>query len=270
VDKRVTTVKGSAVEYVVAGSGAPAIVLVNGAGGPLEGWIRVLAALEAVSTVVAYNRLGIGRSSKHSEPQTGDVVVGLLHTLLKELDLHPPYVLVGHSLGGLFVNLFARTYPSEVAAVVFLDSAAPEDSTLIDEHGTVLQRFTQRVVDAVLGRDRLCEAMFVKETVGMIACACTFPPVPVIVVSAGRSARGIPSAVRAARARNQEGLVALSPLGAHVIASKSGHFPQISEPGLVIEVIRSAVASAKEIMAHPGVNPTTPREVDSGPDQHEG
>ncbi len=212
----------------------------------MEGWFRVLAPLEAVSTVVAYNRLGIGRSSKPSEPQTGDVVVRMLHALLDELGLRPPYVLVGHSLGGLFVNLFARTYPDEVAAVVFLDSAAPEDSTLVDEHGTGFQRFAQRVVDAVFGRDQLGEAACVPKTVEMIAQAGTFPPVPVVVVSGGKPARGVPAAVRDARARNQAGLVALSPLGEHLVARKSGHFPQMSEPGLVSEAIRSVVASVRE------------------------
>ncbi len=245
VDKRVTLINGVAVEYVVAGSGTPAIVLLNGAGGPLEGWVRVLAPLEAISTVVAYNRLGIGRSSKPSEPQTGDVVVGMLHALLESLGLNPPYVLVGHSLGGLFINLFARTYPSAVAGVVFLDSAAPEDSTLIEEHGTGIQRFTQGVVDAIFGRDQLGEAACVPQTVEMIAQAGAFPSVPVVVVSAGRPPKGVPPAVRAARARNQNGLVALSPLGEHVVASRSGHFPQINEPGLVSEVIRSLVASAR-------------------------
>ncbi|NTW29138.1 MAG: alpha/beta hydrolase [Coriobacteriia bacterium] len=244
--KRVTAIGGVAVEYAVAGSGTPAIVLLNGAGGPLEGWVRVLAPLEAVSTVVAYNRLGIGRSSKPSEPQTGDVVVRTLHALLEGLGLRPPYVLVGHSLGGLYVNLFARTYPLEVAAVVFLDSAAPEDSTLVDEYSTSLQRLAQRVADAVFGRDEFGEAACVPKTVDIIARANAFPPVPVVVVSAGRPARGIPPAVRAARARNQEGLVALSPLGQHLIAGKSGHFPQISEPGLVSETIRSVVASVRE------------------------
>lgn len=245
MDTRVATINGVAVEYAIAGSGTPAIVLLNGAGGPLEGWVRILAPLEAVSTVVAYNRLGIGRSSKPSEPQTGDVVVRMLHALLERLGLHPPYILVGHSLGGLFVNLFARTYPSEVAAVVFLDSAAPEDSTLIDEHGTGTQRLAQRVVDAVFGRDQFGETACVPKTVEMIARAGAFPPVPVVVVSAGRPARGNPPAVRAARARNQEGLVALSPLGEHLVAHKSGHFPHISEPGLVSEAIRLLVASTR-------------------------
>ena len=185
VDKHVATIDGVAVEYAVAGNGTPAIVLLNGAGGSLEGWFRVFGPLEAVSTVVAYNRLGIGRSSRPAVPQTGDVVVRMLHALLETLGLRPPHILVGHSLGGLFINLFARMYPDQVAAVVFLEAAAPEDSTLADEHGTGFQRFAQRVVDAVFGRDWLGEAACVPTTVGMIARAGTFPPVPVVVVSGG-------------------------------------------------------------------------------------
>lgn len=246
MDKRVATIDGVAVEYAVAGKGTPAIVLLNGAGGPLEGWFRVLAPLEAVSTVVAYNRLGIGRSSEPLEPQTGDVVVCGLRALLDELGLRPPHLLVGHSLGGLYVNLFARTYPEEVAAVVFLEAAAPADSALVDEHGTGLQRFAQRVGDAVFGRDEFGEAACVPETVKMIARAGAFPPVPVVVVSGGRPARSVPAAVRDARARHQAALVALSPSGQHVIARRSGHFPQLSEPGLVSEAIRSAMALVRE------------------------
>ncbi len=243
MDKHVAAIDGAAVEYAVAGNGTPAIVLLNGAGGPLEGWFRVLAPLKAVSTVVAYNRLGIGRSSKPSEPQSGDVVASLLHALLETLGLRPPHILVGHSLGGLFVNLFARTYPDEVAAAVFLEAAAPEDCTLVDEYGTGFQRFAHRVMGAVFGRDQLGEAACVPKTVDLIARAGAFPPIPVVVVSGGKPSRSVPVAVRDARARNQAGLVALSPLGVHLVASKSGHFPQISEPGLVSEAILSVVAS---------------------------
>ena len=246
MDTRVATIDGVAVEYAVARNGTPASVRLNGAGGPLEGWFRVLAPLEAVSTVVAYNRLGIGQSSKPSGPQTGDVVVCMLRALLDELGLRPPHVLVGHSLGGLFVNLFARTYPDEVASVVFLEAAAPEDSTLVDEHSTGFQRSAQRVVDAVFGQDQIGEAACVPKTVELIARAGIFPPVPVVVVSGGKPARSVPAAVRDARARNQAALAALSPLGEHLIARRSGHFPQMSEPSLVSEAIRSVVASVRE------------------------
>ena len=146
----------------------------------------------------------------------------------------------------MFVNLFARRYPDEVAAVVFLEAAAPEDSTLVDEHGTGFQRSAQRMVDAVFGRDQLGEAACVPKTVELIARAGAFPPVPVVVVSGGKPARSVPAAVRDARARNQAGLVGLSPLGEHLVAHKSGHFPQMNEPGLVSEAIRSVVASVRE------------------------
>lgn len=55
-------------EYVASGAGSPAIVLVNGSGGPIESWHKVYPLLEQMSTVIAYNRLGVGASSKPSEP----------------------------------------------------------------------------------------------------------------------------------------------------------------------------------------------------------
>ncbi len=131
-------VGGSTLEYAVSGSGKPVIVLVNGAGGPIEGWYKIYAKLEKLGTVFAYNRLGLGGSSKPAEPQTGIVVVETLHTLLNIVGLQPPYVLVGHSLGGLYVNLFARQYPQEVAGAVLLDATAPDDVRMLPQEQSAI------------------------------------------------------------------------------------------------------------------------------------
>jgi pimeloyl-ACP methyl ester carboxylesterase len=67
--KKTVRCDGSTLEYIVSGSGA-LIVLVNGSGGPIEGWFRVFPELTKLDTVFAYNRLGIGKSDKPKEPQT--------------------------------------------------------------------------------------------------------------------------------------------------------------------------------------------------------
>ncbi|WP_257452048.1 alpha/beta fold hydrolase, partial [Archangium lipolyticum] len=73
--KQKASIHGQALEYIIAGQGSPTIVLVNGAGGPIEGWHRVLEPLSALGTVFAYNRPGIGGSGKPVVPQTGEVIV---------------------------------------------------------------------------------------------------------------------------------------------------------------------------------------------------
>lgn len=243
--KNTINIDGNTVEYVTSGSGSPVVVLVNGAGGPIEGWFRVFSGLEKLTTIFAYNRAGIGRSSKPTEPQTGNILVETLRAALLKAGLEPPYILVGHSLGGLIVNLFARTYPNTVAGVVFLDATAPEDVASMAAHETLLQRFLRQLLERVFGKDTLGEVAHVQQTVTLIEQAPPFPNIPVVVVSGGKPAMAwlTPAPALASRAENQRRLSLLSPRGKQVIASKSGHFPQLSQPEIVIEAIRSVLQS---------------------------
>lgn len=244
-------IRGCTLEYITSGSGSPAIVLVNGAGGPIEGWYKVYAELEAISTVFAYNRPGIGGSDRPNVPQTGDVIVTVLRELLMAIGLAPPYILVGHSLGGLYVNLFARQFPGEVAGVVLLDAAAPGDEILQHNYQTTLQRVLNRMMglfDPVLGKDKNREVALVSETVDQINNAAPFPDVPLIVVSGGKPISPVfmsPEALQIRR-ENQMTLSALSRYGEQVIAANSGHFPQFSESQLVVGVIQQVRDRVKQ------------------------
>ncbi|OJT25615.1 hypothetical protein BO221_07015 [Archangium sp. Cb G35] len=239
--KQKASIQGQELEYLIAGQGSPTLVLINGAGGPIEGWLRVWEPLSALGTVFAYNRPGLGGSGKPVVPQTGDVIVESLRALLRHAQLAPPYVLVGHSLGGLAVNLFARTYSAEVSGVVLLDATAPEDVGVMANHRSGFQRFAQRTLDALLGKDELGETEHVSRTVGLIQRAGPFPDVPLAVVTGGRPAMAwaTPEEALAARAEHQRRLAALSPRGRQMLASRSGHFPQLTEPEVVVEAVRS-------------------------------
>jgi pimeloyl-ACP methyl ester carboxylesterase len=238
--KQKANIHGQALEYVIAGKGSPTLVLINGAGGPIEGWLRVLEPLSAQGTVFAYNRPGTGGSGKPVVAQTGEVIVESLRALLLQAHLSPPYLLVGHSLGGLAVNLFARTFPAEVSGVVLLDATAPEDVDVMARHRSGFQRFAQRTLDALFGKDELGETEHVARTVDLIQRAGPFPDVPLAVVTGGRPAMAwaTPAQALAARAEHQRRLAALSPQGKQIIASRSGHFPQLTEPEVVVEAVR--------------------------------
>ncbi len=243
--KKKALIHGQDIEYIIAGQGSPTIVLINGAGGPIEGWFRVLEPLSALGTVFAYNRPGTGGSGKPVVPQTGEVIVGLLRALLLQTQLPPPYLLVGHSLGGLVVNLFARTFPAEVSGVVLLDATAPEDISVMARHQNGLQRLAQRALGAIFGRDEQGETEHISRTVELIQRAGRFPTVPLVVVTGGRPAMkwATPTQALAARAEHQRRLTTLSPRGKQLIASRSGHFPQLTEPEVVVEAVREVVSS---------------------------
>lgn len=213
----------------------------------MEAWSQVIGPLESLGTIVAYDRLGIGGSSKPAVPQAGDVMVQSLRELLREAGLAPPYVLVGHSLGGLIANLYARMHPGEVSAAVFLDAAAPEDASIMAAHRGRTQRALQRALDAVFGKDALGEAAHVDRTVTLIAEAGPFPDIPLVVVTGARPALSwlTPASARAARAEHQRRLAALSPRGRQLVASRSGHFPQVTEPDVVVRAVREAGSAVR-------------------------
>ena len=242
--KQKAIINGETLEYVIAGSGNPAIVLINGSGGPIEGWHKVLEPLATLSMVFAYDRPGVGGSSKPLTPQTGDVMVDSLRALLCHAKVAPPYILVGHSLGGLIVNLYARLYPTEISGIVLLDATPPEDISVMAKHETIVQRLLKRVIDIVFGKNEFAETRHVSRTVELINQAAAFPSVPLIVVTGGKPAMSWATApaARNARAQHQRQLAALSPTGKQVIAKQSGHFPQFSEPDVVVEAVREVMA----------------------------
>jgi pimeloyl-ACP methyl ester carboxylesterase len=236
--------------YIVSGEGTPALLLFNGAGVSLEGWRPLYPQIEKLGTVFAWNRFGMQGSDAPGARQTGAVVIGSLRELLGYAGVEPPYVLVAHSLGGLYANLFARLHPQEVAGVLFLESTHPEDQEGLKKHEDQMVRSLGKLMELpeLFLRDNVhAELACVEETVQEIASAGEFPPVPLRVVTGGLTPRGdavSPAAVGAKRA-NQDELARLSPLGEQVIAQQSGHFPQLTEPEVVLSALSELVSALK-------------------------
>jgi pimeloyl-ACP methyl ester carboxylesterase len=108
-----------------AGQGVPAVVIATSLGEPGHGWAEMQPRLAQHTTVVAYDRAGLGWSDPGPWP-TGTRTVDDLHALLEAARIPPPYVLVGHSVGGLHVRLYAAYHPEQVAGLVLVDSSHPD------------------------------------------------------------------------------------------------------------------------------------------------
>jgi pimeloyl-ACP methyl ester carboxylesterase len=104
------------------GAGSPTVVLDAGLGGSSLDWSLVQSELGITTRVCAYDRAGMGWSDPSPHPRTPRQIADELHTLLANADIAGPYVLVGHSLAGKNVRLFAMAHPDEVAGMVLVDT----------------------------------------------------------------------------------------------------------------------------------------------------
>jgi len=118
-------VGGHRLHLYCTGSGSPTVVLEPGGGASSSdlGWITLAVARD--TRVCVYDRAGRGWSDPADGPQDGNHIAADLHTLLQRAQVPGPYVLAGHSFGGLYVQSFAAQFPDQVAGVVLLDSTAP-------------------------------------------------------------------------------------------------------------------------------------------------
>ena len=121
---QLVTVDGHQLRLQCTGTGSPTVILEGGAGATSAdmGWVAPAVASQTRTCV--YDRAGRGGSQPAATAQDGAQIATDLHTLLHKANVPGPYVLAGHSFGGLYVRIFAAHYPDEVAGLVLLDSTA--------------------------------------------------------------------------------------------------------------------------------------------------
>jgi pimeloyl-ACP methyl ester carboxylesterase len=115
------------------GRGSPTVVLDAALGAMSAHWVRVQREVSGTTRVCAYDRAGMGWSERGPEPRDAKQVSGELHALLKGAGIEGPYVLAGHSFGGLYMQTYAARYPEEVAGVALIESSHPKQFSRLPE-----------------------------------------------------------------------------------------------------------------------------------------
>jgi len=133
--------------------GQPALILEAGAGAGLDEWSPILSDLAPLAPVLAYDRRGLGRSEVDTQPQNYRRVAQSLHDLLGALRIPPPYVLVGHSFGAMYVRGFSQLFPEEVAGYVYIEAfdfdTSPEEKAAAFPESERAQALAPPVLPAV-------------------------------------------------------------------------------------------------------------------------
>jgi hypothetical protein len=114
-------VDGHKMHYQIRGTGNTTIVFENGHGDDLSTWDDIFTDVSKFSKVVRYDRMGYGSSEATTQPRSLKQIATELHSMLQHANILPPYILVGHSMGGALIRAFAYLYKDETTGLVFVD-----------------------------------------------------------------------------------------------------------------------------------------------------
>lgn len=117
----------------ITGEGNPVVVIETWSGGPSFEWWQIQDELSKHCRVVTYDRAGYGWSEAGNLPRTSDQIATELKLMLEKSNITGPYILVGHSMGALFINHFARKYADNTAAVILIDPFTLDNQKWYDE-----------------------------------------------------------------------------------------------------------------------------------------
>jgi pimeloyl-ACP methyl ester carboxylesterase len=127
--------------------GQPTVILEAGGGDFSVTWALVQPAVATFTRVCSYDRAGSGWSELGPNPRTMRQMVYELHAVLSRAEIAPPYVLVGHSLGGFLVRMYTNAYPSDVSGLVLVDASHEED--LVGFNGKMMRWWEEATGNAV-------------------------------------------------------------------------------------------------------------------------
>jgi pimeloyl-ACP methyl ester carboxylesterase len=268
------------------GQGSPTVILDAGLGDSFISWNKVQPEIAEFAGVCSYDRAGIGYSDPSPRPRTSKDFAQELHILLHNAGVPPPYLLVGHSMGGFDVRLYASFYPSTVAGEVLVDSSHPEQQKRLppainDLDATWLREqeffeFTMpfgmprllgfcgndavvRAVDCNFhsAREGVAELKAISESAAQTGATGSLGDLPLVVLSHDPNTpqldlpEDLVKPTNEAWEQMQEELTHLSTRSKHVIAKNSGHYIQLDRPDVVIEAVRSLVEQSRQAQPAP-------------------
>ena len=143
-------VNGKKMHYLYMGEGEPTIIMDSALGGTCLDWSWIQQELAKEAKVFSYDRAGYGWSDSSDSPRTSETMVEELRELLYKANIHPPYILVGHSFGAINMRLFQHKYPNEVLGLVLVDPTPEEIHTLPLEYRKKLENEKKMIQLATL------------------------------------------------------------------------------------------------------------------------
>jgi pimeloyl-ACP methyl ester carboxylesterase len=247
------------IEATVFGSGRPAVVIEPALGGSARAWQPIARTVAADTTVVTYDRAPYGASSPARDGRTPREVAADLHQVLVSLSVTGPLVLVGHSLGGIYLRAYAARHLEQVAGMVLVDSSHEKQQPVLRERFTPKDRLLVALTVPQLivrsrkwrgGADRRSAVreyrMFKRLGAADQALARGgLGSRPLIVVTRGPGSQAHLNRLWLAWCDLQRDLAQLSANSRHIISESTDHYLNEGDPGLLISAINEVVTSVR-------------------------
>lgn len=248
-------VGGYKLVYRCYGQGTPTVIIEAGGGDrPIASltWSAVTEQVQHTTRICLYNRVAGVRTSQE--------IAEDLHFLLSQIPVPGPYILVGHSLGGYHVRVFAHLYPEDVAGVVLVDTTAPDS---VEAYATAYPTYSPdespgitnyRIADVSAFPTPDIDGLDFNASTEQVLQAGTLGDIPLVVISAniGPDQLAVPGFSEEDTERMittmlqlQSDLATLSSQGVFMVAHTSKHFISLHEPQIIIDAITQMVAEIR-------------------------
>jgi pimeloyl-ACP methyl ester carboxylesterase len=247
----VANLQSGRVAYATSGHAAPTVVLETGLGAESAEWQAIQSALAGYCTVFRYDRLGRGASDRPSTVRHAGHLIDELRALLQATAMSPPYLVVGHSFGGLLARGFAQRYRDEVCGLMLVESMhsrqfdvfgnafPPPNESDTPEQARMRTFWTGgwRMPDATPERIDLPASLDMYREIAPLGNL----PVTVITTGAFANSRFFPATTRDALQSQwedlQRELLQLSPRARQIMVPASQHFVQRDDPDALIDAV---------------------------------
>jgi pimeloyl-ACP methyl ester carboxylesterase len=288
MEGKLVDVGGRKMHIDCIGDGTPTVILDSGLGDTYLSWHKVQPQVAKITRVCSYDRAGLGYSDPSPRPRTSKVFAEELHQLLQAAGVAPPYVIVGHSMGGFDVRLYASMYRDEIAGMILVDASHPDQENRFPPELKNMEGSWEREAmfieysmpvglprllglcddNAVLraaecnwhtAREQRAEMKSFSESAAETATTGPLGDLPLVVLSHDPDKPSTDLPPDLAKPMNetwekmQEELTHLSTRGTQTIAKNSSHYIQVDRPDVFVDAVRSIVEQARQPKAATGL-----------------
>jgi DNA-binding beta-propeller fold protein YncE len=231
------------------GTGSPTVVLDSGAESDSSAWATIIPRIQPLTRVCAYDRAGLGKSDPApKKPRTSQDMMIDLHNLLANAHIEGPYLLVGWSLSGFNVRVYANRYPREVVGMVMVDCAHPDFAARYlavlppesPDESAELKEERKAMTIGWTDPSYNLEGMDVQASAAQVRAAGSLGDMPLVVLSSEATAPGsgeLIARINRASLDMQTELAALSSNSTHIVVPNAGHCIQCDAPEVVADAI---------------------------------